>query len=243
MRTALTRRDALAAAVIQQHAGTLLMSPGEGDSLFSVFPRATAAVAAACAHQQALIAEPWPTPSPLRERIALHTGEADLRDSDYYGAAVNPCARLRSIAHGGQGDLVCVCREAPCGLPVQVRSRSGPRRRGAARRRMERRAPSRRRSPRPHAALRRASPPAGRRRPRRRPRRAASGGTPGAAGAAPRHGGGRAGPRGSPGPGRRPAPAGGRDGEGRERRPGHGSAPPRSGGPPAAREAAPGRGP
>jgi predicted ATPase len=34
--------------------------------------------------------------------MALHTGEAELRDGDYYGAAVNRCARLRAAAHGGQ---------------------------------------------------------------------------------------------------------------------------------------------
>jgi predicted ATPase len=35
-------------------------------------------------------------------RVALHTGEADLRAGDYYGSAVNRCARLRGITHGGQ---------------------------------------------------------------------------------------------------------------------------------------------
>jgi predicted ATPase len=38
----------------------------------------------------------------------LHTGEADLRDSDYYGSAVNRCARLREAAHGGQTLLSAV---------------------------------------------------------------------------------------------------------------------------------------
>jgi predicted ATPase len=35
-------------------------------------------------------------------RIALHTGETELRAGDYYGPTVNRCARLRAIAHGGQ---------------------------------------------------------------------------------------------------------------------------------------------
>ena len=34
--------------------------------------------------------------------MALHTGEVQLRDGDYYGPAVNRCARLRALGHGGQ---------------------------------------------------------------------------------------------------------------------------------------------
>jgi predicted ATPase/class 3 adenylate cyclase len=102
MREAIARHDALAAAVIEEHKGRLIKSRGEGDSLFAVFPLATDAVAAACALQRAFVAEPWPKDTPLRVRIALYTGEADLRMGDYYGSAVNRCARLRAIAHGGQ---------------------------------------------------------------------------------------------------------------------------------------------
>src|SRR5207248_4404564 len=75
---------------------------GEGDSRFAVFARATGAVTAAAAIQVEMHAEPWPTPTPLRVRAALHTGEAELRQGDYYGTAVNRCARLRAAAHGGQ---------------------------------------------------------------------------------------------------------------------------------------------
>jgi len=45
MRTALARHDALAAAVIEGHHGTLIKSRGEGDSLFAVFATADSAVA------------------------------------------------------------------------------------------------------------------------------------------------------------------------------------------------------
>jgi predicted ATPase/class 3 adenylate cyclase len=102
MRAALARHNALLSHGIHQHAGQVVKSRGEGDSLFAVFPRASDALAAACSLQQALLAEPWPTPTPLRVRMALHTGEADLHEGDYYGPAVNRCARLRGIAHGGQ---------------------------------------------------------------------------------------------------------------------------------------------
>ncbi|MGI8916513.1 MAG: hypothetical protein ACR2JY_22530 [Chloroflexota bacterium] len=75
---------------------------GEGYGRFAVFARATDAVAAAVAIQQTLHSESWPLPAPLRVRMALHTGEADLRDGDYYSSAVNRCARLRAVTHGGQ---------------------------------------------------------------------------------------------------------------------------------------------
>ena len=102
MRAALTRHDALAASLVDAHDGLLIKSRGEGDSLFAVFASASDAVRAACTFQQALAVEGWPAEAPLRVRMALHTGEADLRERDYYGVAVNRCARLRSLAQGGQ---------------------------------------------------------------------------------------------------------------------------------------------
>src|SRR5918912_3413969 len=102
MRVALARHDQLIEGSVEQHQGVVVRPRGEGDSRFAVFPRASDAVGAAATIQQALHEEPWPPETPLRVRIALHTGEADLRDGDYYGSAVNRAARLRAIAHGGQ---------------------------------------------------------------------------------------------------------------------------------------------
>jgi predicted ATPase/class 3 adenylate cyclase len=110
-RTAMSRHDEIVEDVIGRHKGMLVRPRGEGDSRFAVFPRATDAVAGAAALQQALHTEQWLTPAPLRVRIALHTGEADLRDGDYYGSAVNRCARLRSAAHGGQTLLSGITRD------------------------------------------------------------------------------------------------------------------------------------
>ncbi len=39
---------------------------------------------------------------PLRVRMGIHSGHADVREGDYYGTAVNKAARLMSAAHGGQ---------------------------------------------------------------------------------------------------------------------------------------------
>src|SRR5262245_47679269 len=102
MRTALVEHDALIEFLAAQHGGAVVRPRGEGDSRFCVFARASDGVAAAAAIQRALHAEPWPAEAPLRVRMALHTGEADLRDGDYYGSAVNRCARLRARARGGQ---------------------------------------------------------------------------------------------------------------------------------------------
>src|SRR5919199_1065795 len=113
-RVALARHDVLVEQIVAAHDGRVVRPRGEGDSRFAVFARATDAVTAAAALQQAFYAEPWPTPTPLQVRMALHTGEADLWEGDYYGTAVNRCARLRAVAHGGQTvlsqatfDLVC----------------------------------------------------------------------------------------------------------------------------------------
>jgi hypothetical protein len=59
-------------------------------------------VAAALELQRALAAEPWPLPAPLVVRIAIHAGEVQEREADFYGPVVNRCARLRAIGHGGQ---------------------------------------------------------------------------------------------------------------------------------------------
>lgn len=102
MRHSLRRHDALITQTITEKGGTVIKPRGEGDSFFTVFGRATEAVEAATALQRSLVTEPWHPSITLRVRVALHTGEADLRDGDYYGSTVNRCARLRSIAHGGQ---------------------------------------------------------------------------------------------------------------------------------------------
>jgi predicted ATPase/class 3 adenylate cyclase len=117
MRLALVRHDALIEGVVAARDGHLVRPRGEGDSRFAVFARASDAVSAACAIQLALLEEPWDLPEPVRVRIGVHTGEADLQSGDYYGPAVNHCARLRAAAHGGQVVVSAVTadlmREAP----------------------------------------------------------------------------------------------------------------------------------
>ncbi len=102
MRAAIARHDAFFDELLARYGGQQVKERGEGDSIFAVFTSPSAALAAVCALQQALLAEPWPAQIPLRVRMGLHTGEADLREGGYYGVAVNRTARIRSLAHGGQ---------------------------------------------------------------------------------------------------------------------------------------------
>ena len=88
---------------IGRHGGVRPVEQGEGDSVVAAFSRASDAVAAALEAQRSLARQVWPDGVELRVRIALHTAEAQLRDEgNYFGVALNRCARLRAIANGGQ---------------------------------------------------------------------------------------------------------------------------------------------
>jgi predicted ATPase/class 3 adenylate cyclase len=102
MLEALRQHDEAIEGAVAAHGGIPVRPRGEGDSRFIVFAEAGDAVAGAAELQRRLAAQEWATPEPLRVRVSLHTGSADLRWGDYYGSAVNRAARLRSIAHGGQ---------------------------------------------------------------------------------------------------------------------------------------------
>jgi DNA-binding SARP family transcriptional activator len=102
MAVALARHDEIVEQVVTSRAGRLIKTRGEGDATFSVFDRPSAAAAAAIELQEAIRHEPWTLAEPMRVRVALHTGEVELRDGDYFGRAVNRAARLRSLAAGDQ---------------------------------------------------------------------------------------------------------------------------------------------
>jgi predicted ATPase/class 3 adenylate cyclase len=102
MPSALARHDEILAKSVKEHHGTLLKAKGEGDSAFAVFATASDAASAALAAQRMFAAEAWPDNVDIRVRMAIHTGEAELRNGDYFGSTVNRAARLRELAHGGQ---------------------------------------------------------------------------------------------------------------------------------------------
>ncbi len=115
MREALVIHDAIGESSILAAGGELIKSRGEGDSLFGVFHSAPAALSASLDFQRRLQTQDWPKHAEIKVRVAIHTGEAEFRETDFYGATVNRCARLRAIAHGRQVLLseasAVLCRE------------------------------------------------------------------------------------------------------------------------------------
>ena len=59
-------------------------------------------MAAAVGAQLALGRQVWGATGPLRVRMGLHTGSAELRGGDYFGPVLNRTARLMAAGHGGQ---------------------------------------------------------------------------------------------------------------------------------------------
>ncbi len=103
MATAVARHYEILDAAVARHGGVRPIEQGEGDSMVAAFPLASLAVAAALEAQSALTAETWPGGAEISVRMALHTGEAHLREQTYYvGPSIIRCARLRSLGHGGQ---------------------------------------------------------------------------------------------------------------------------------------------
>jgi predicted ATPase/class 3 adenylate cyclase len=116
MGEALARHDDLLRNVIECHRGRVLSHLGDG--MLAVFAGTTEAVTAAAEGQLALGREGATRAEPLPVRMALLTGEAaDERDDNYFGPALNRCARLLAIAHGGQvimsGATADVLRDSP----------------------------------------------------------------------------------------------------------------------------------
>ena len=102
MHAVINRQEHLIIQAVERAGGAVVRNKGEGDSIFAVFVTAGAACRAAYEAQRTLTEEAWPSSVRLNVRMAVHTGEAELREGDYYGPAPNRCARLRAIAHGGQ---------------------------------------------------------------------------------------------------------------------------------------------
>ena len=95
--------------------GTVFSTMGDGMAV--AFSTAPEAVSAAVAAQRGLQAHQWRSPAPIRVRMGIHVGVAQHREGDYFGPALNRCARLMGIGHGGQ---ILISSAARAELPVEV---------------------------------------------------------------------------------------------------------------------------
>jgi predicted ATPase/class 3 adenylate cyclase len=103
MRATTPRLNELVDREVGRHDGVRPVEQGEGDSFVAAFDRASDATSCALAIQFETQAPGWPGGFQPRLRMALHTGEVELRDAgNYMGPSLNRCGRLRSLAAGGQ---------------------------------------------------------------------------------------------------------------------------------------------
>jgi predicted ATPase len=91
MRAALAAHDEVLRAAIEAHGGFVFKHTGDG--ICAAFSSPRAAVDAAIAAQRKL---------ELPVRMGIATGEAELREGDYFGAVLNRAARVMAAGHGGQ---------------------------------------------------------------------------------------------------------------------------------------------
>ena len=91
MRAALAAHDQVLRKAIEAHGGWLFKHTGDG--MCAAFASPRSAVDAAVAAQREL---------ELPVRMGIATGEAELRDGDYFGAVLNRAARVMAAGHGGQ---------------------------------------------------------------------------------------------------------------------------------------------
>lgn len=93
------RHDTTIRSAVAPFGGHVFATSGDGFSI--AFRRAHDAVEAAVAAQLALAGDPQ-VGTAVRVRMAIHTGEAEERDGDYFGAALSETGRLVSVGSGGQ---------------------------------------------------------------------------------------------------------------------------------------------
>lgn len=73
-----------------------------GDGMVAAFAQPGAALEAAVGGQLSLSSTAWSCESPLRVRMAVHTGQAERRAANYFGPTLNRAARLMAVGFGGQ---------------------------------------------------------------------------------------------------------------------------------------------
>jgi len=119
MRAALEVHNAAVRAAALTHGGQVFKMIG--DAFQVAFSQPAQAIAAAIEAQHNLLAAQWGALGPLRVRMGLHLGPAELKNGEYLGHTLNRAARIMSAGHGGQILLSDeVAAKAQAHLPVDV---------------------------------------------------------------------------------------------------------------------------
>ena len=122
MKIALARHHTILRQTIADHHGQVFKAVGDG--FHAAFPSAIDGAQASMAAQRALYAEAWAKETPIKVRMALHTGIAEAHNGDYSGPLFNLLARLIAAAHGGQTLLsAALYEQVQAHLPPDVEVR------------------------------------------------------------------------------------------------------------------------
>lgn len=100
MRLDVRRHDTLLRQAIESNGGVVFKTVG--DAFCAAFSDVQSGMRAAIDAQVAIAAEPFACAGGISVRMALHAGDAEERDWDYFGPTLNRVARLLAVGHGGQ---------------------------------------------------------------------------------------------------------------------------------------------
>jgi DNA-binding NarL/FixJ family response regulator/class 3 adenylate cyclase len=119
---AMIRYHELVAGAAERHGGQIFERIGDG--AYACFNDAESAIGAALDLQAAIGDEDWGAIGRLRVRIAVASGEVEVRVDRYYGPPLYRAARIQSLANGGEtliagGTVDLVGGQVPAGAVLR----------------------------------------------------------------------------------------------------------------------------
>lgn len=100
MPAVIAQHDDMLGGTVDDHGGIVFRTAG--DAVYAAFRRPVDALRAAVSGQRSILSADWGPVGSLHVRMALHTGQADVREGIYVGHTLNRVARILSAVHGDQ---------------------------------------------------------------------------------------------------------------------------------------------
>ncbi|MCU1361069.1 MAG: transcriptional regulator, winged helix family, partial [Ilumatobacteraceae bacterium] len=113
MSVVLARHDEILKHAIADAGGHVFASGGDGFA--AAFRSVGEALSAATSAQVQIASQEWPQAAVIRVRVGIHTGVADEREGNYFGATVSRAARICAAAAGGQVALSSLSAQLAAG--------------------------------------------------------------------------------------------------------------------------------